>query len=103
MLPKILSILFPPKLPGKIRDWDERVERRINEQGWAGNVREHYRDGIQRYWAETPRAYRKLRSPECHAQIRHAEDAMLEMELELITEGYVEVMPGEWMKVEEIA
>jgi hypothetical protein len=104
MLPKILSILFPPKLPGKIRDWNERVEDRIDEQGWAGNVREHYRDGIQRHWAETPRTYRtQWGTPEYHAQMLDAEETSREMESDLIAAGYIEVAPSEWMKVEEIA
>jgi hypothetical protein len=54
MIAWLLSKLFPPRLPGKIRDWEERIEADKNEQGWAGNVQRHYRDGIERYFAENP-------------------------------------------------
>lgn len=54
MIAIILSTLFPPRLPGRLHDWpDERADRiQFEEQGWAGNVREHYRDAIARHFAE---------------------------------------------------
>ena len=52
MIAWILSRLFPPKL-GRIRDWENPAVTEFHEQGWAGNVKQHYRDGIQRYFAES--------------------------------------------------
>jgi len=54
MIAWLLSILFPPRLPGKVRDWEERTEQFQLEQGCAGKVQAHYRDAIQRHWAENP-------------------------------------------------
>jgi hypothetical protein len=52
MIARILSWLFPPALPGKVRDWEERAVVEHPEQGWAGNVKRRYRDGIERYFTE---------------------------------------------------
>jgi hypothetical protein len=104
LLSRILSILFPPRLPGKIRDWDERVEPRIEEQGWAGNVQEHYRDAIQRHWAESAPPYRAhWGSPEYRAQLRNAEETMLEWEKELIAQGYINTIHDCWERPDETA
>lgn len=52
MFAQILAWLFPPRLPRRLEDWPEPVKWEIHEQGWAGNVQKHYRDGIERHWAE---------------------------------------------------
>lgn len=53
MLEKLLSFLFPPVLPGKIREWPDPTPYRTlaDEQGSA-RLAPRYRDGIERYWAE---------------------------------------------------
>ena len=52
MIALVLSLLFPPRLPGPVRDWAERVDSDFVEQGWAGNVKRRYRDGRDRYFTE---------------------------------------------------
>lgn len=52
MIAVILSRLFPPKLPGRIRNWDAGTKNEVREEGWAGNVRTKYRDGIDRFFNE---------------------------------------------------
>lgn len=50
MIAQILAWLFPPKLPGKVRDWNERDRALVlTEQGWAGNTRRKY-TGIEKHW-----------------------------------------------------
>jgi hypothetical protein len=50
----LLSILFPPRLPGCVVGWGDRVEYQFDVQGSAGNVKKRYRDGIDRYFSENP-------------------------------------------------
>ena len=52
MIARILAWLFPPKLPGRITGWPEAAAPEFHEQGWAGNVRRKYRDGIERFFSE---------------------------------------------------
>jgi hypothetical protein len=52
MLGRILAWVFPPVLPGKVRDWEERTAPEFHEEGWAGKVTQHYKDGIDRHFAE---------------------------------------------------
>lgn len=53
MIAKLLSILFPPKLPTQVPDWFERVEYHAVEEGSAGTVkRKRYKNGIERHYAE---------------------------------------------------
>lgn len=96
----LLSILFPPRLPGKVRDWHDRVEYRADEQGWAGNVREHYRDAIQRHWGERAIPVR-LFSREYLSQIRHAEIEMAAIESNLVAQGFVNTIHDCWEKKED--
>lgn len=93
----LLSILFPPRMPGKVRDWNERIEYRAEEQGWAGNVREHYHDAIQRHWAERP-APVHLFSREYQMQLRYAAKEMAAVERDLIAQGYVNTIHDCWEK-----
>lgn len=52
MLARLLSLLFPPRLPNAVEDWEPPADPR-QEQGWAGNrKRKPYRDGIARHFAE---------------------------------------------------
>lgn len=52
MLEKLLSLVFPPRLPGRVRDWPEpEPALTFHEQGWAGNTRRKY-TGIERHWME---------------------------------------------------
>lgn len=53
MIARILSYLFPPRLPGRITDWEGPREAWFHEQGAVGPVQlRKYRDGIDRYLAE---------------------------------------------------
>ena len=53
MIARILSRLFPPRLPGPIKGWEGSREPWFSEQGSAGPVRPRpYRDGIERFYAE---------------------------------------------------
>ena|ERR1700676_2557889 len=52
LIERILSVLFPPHLPSQVIDWDDRAESWFDERGSAGNVKKHYRDGIDRFWSE---------------------------------------------------
>lgn len=52
MFTTIIGWMFPPVLPGKVRDWSERATPEFHEQGWAGNKKRVYRDGIERHFAE---------------------------------------------------
>jgi hypothetical protein len=97
MLSRILSILFPPQLPGKIRDWEERVERHIDEQGWAGNVQKHYRDAIQRHWAEGAPDHRfRLNAADFHMPLTKAQQLLVDEEINLITHGYACMVYDRW-------
>ena len=52
MIARILSLLFPPKLPGRIESWEPPASP-LAEQGCAGPVKlKKYKDGIARYLAE---------------------------------------------------
>ena len=49
----ILSFLFPPRLPGPIKDWQDENEAWLHEQGSAGPaLKRKYRNGIERQRAE---------------------------------------------------
>jgi hypothetical protein len=53
MIARILTRFFPPKLPGRIRNWEGPRESWFSEQGSAGPVRPGpYRDALERYDAE---------------------------------------------------
>lgn len=53
MIAWLLSKLFPPILPGHVRDWSEREEFWPREEGSAAPARpKKYRDGIDRHFAE---------------------------------------------------
>jgi hypothetical protein len=96
MIAWILSRLFPPRLPGKIRDWPEPTPYRTRqeEQGWAGNVQQHYRDGIDRHWSE-----HKLYGGTCHQwgiQLRNAEETMAAFERALTEQGYINTIHDCW-------
>jgi len=51
MLEKLLAILFPPEANKLGRVYVNDPEP-FDEQGWAGNIRRKYRDGIDRTFAE---------------------------------------------------
>lgn len=95
----LLSILFPPGLPGKVRDWHERVEQRTDEQGWAGNVREkQFRDAIQRHWAETSTRESWEQFAKRQTQLMHAAGMIDLLEKQLIAQGYVNTIHDCWEK-----
>ena len=96
MFARLLSWLFPPVLPGRVRDWHERIDPVQREEGWAGNVRRRYRDGIDRYFSENPPPTIRWGSPEYRAQLREAEQAMLACERDLISQGYVNTIHDCW-------
>jgi hypothetical protein len=50
---RVLAFLFPPKLPGRVEGWQDRVETVPQESGKAEPARrKQYRDGIERHFAE---------------------------------------------------
>jgi hypothetical protein len=51
---RVLAFLFPPKLPGRVEGWQDRVEAAVpQESGQAGPARrKQYRNGIERHFAE---------------------------------------------------
>ena len=54
MIAHFLSFLFPPRLPGRVMDWQPLDDYQFPEQGWAGNVKRRY-TGIERYHAQLRR------------------------------------------------
>jgi hypothetical protein len=100
----ILSKLFPPVLPGYVRDWGEREEFWPHEEGSAGPARrKKYRDGIERYFAENsqPIPTRYLASSRAmNAQLRYAEIQIAAIEKDLIAQGYVNTIHDCWEKEE---
>lgn len=53
MIARILSFLFPPRCPGRVRDWVDRFETTFVEQGSVEHAKpRQYRDGIDRYFTE---------------------------------------------------
>jgi hypothetical protein len=53
MIARILSRLFPPRLPSPLKGWEGPRGSWFNEQGSAGPVRPGpYRDALERYDAE---------------------------------------------------
>ena len=58
MIAHILSALFPPCLPGYIRDWRERIEYDFPVASSASHATpKTYLDGIDRYFAELAAEY----------------------------------------------
>jgi hypothetical protein len=54
MIAYILSVLFPPRLPGRVETWESPAPP-FDEQGSASPARrKKYKDGIARYCAENP-------------------------------------------------
>ena len=109
MIAKILAMLFSPQLPGKIRDWDQRIEIEFDEQGSAGPARpKKYRDGIDRHFAEErkhrvstyfpslERAY-----PGTMSQLRKAEEWMIQAEGELVRSGFVNTIHDCWERTDD--
>jgi len=100
MIARLLSWLFPPKLP-RVTAWDgPRTE--YDEQGSVGPVRrKQYRDGIERHFAEEReskihRYY--LAYPQWLAQVRYAEKEMQALELSLQLQGYRNTVHDCWEK-----
>ncbi len=104
MIARILSFLFPPKLPGRIHDWPEPEPTRYlaEEQGWAGNVKRRF-TGIEKHWMmdREPKIYRVDRK-QYRAQLLHAEKHMVALEKDLIAQGYVNTIHDCWEKVDDL-
>ena len=101
ILSNLLSILFPPVLPGRIRDWEQRVEEAFEEQGSAGPARpKRYRNGIDRYFAENKLASYQSNNRQYQTQLRHAREEIVATERDLIAQGYTNTMHDCWEKVE---
>lgn len=105
MIAWLLSKLFPPRMPGKVRDWEERepVKTIFTEEGWAGNVRRKY-TGIEKHWRAVDDARHKSRridSRQYWAQLREAEKYMATVEKDLLAQGYVNTIHDCWEKPEE--
>ncbi len=85
MFARILSFLFPPRLPGRLYDWPEPEPPRVltEEQGWAGNTRRRY-TGIEKHAMKYGGTYRQYLT-----QLRNGEKQMAAIEAELIAQGYV--------------
>ena len=61
MIAQLLSVLFPPRLPGHVRDWTLRFDPSVDEQGSAGPARpKQFRDGIERYFAYESEFWKRL-------------------------------------------
>jgi hypothetical protein len=65
----VLGPIFPVRLPGKIRDWDERIDPLEFGVGSRIGVprRKKYRDAIERHWAEEKHAAAR---PEVRVYVR---------------------------------
>lgn len=97
MIARLLAWLFPPVLPGKVRDWHERIEPEFAEQGWAGNIQRRY-TGIEKHWM-TEKFYATQR--QYHKQLRHAEVEIAALEQTLRDEGYINTIHDCWERTEE--
>lgn len=63
LVERALSFLFPLRLPSPIRDWEDREEQAIVEQGCAGPAkRKKYRDGVERHFAEQKEEAQKIKT-----------------------------------------
>jgi hypothetical protein len=102
MFARVLSWLFPPRLPRRLEDWPEPVKWEIHEQGWAGNVQRHYRDGIERHWAEQDAKFHRRDTLQWHLQMLHAEKQMAAIEQEMRDQGYVNTIHDCWEKMDDL-
>ncbi len=96
MFARLLSFLFPPRLPGRLYDWPEPEPLRYftEEQGWAGNTRRLY-TGIEKHAMQYGGTYRQYLT-----QLRNAEKQMAAIENELIAQGYTNTIHDCWEKIE---
>lgn len=100
MIAHILSLLFPPKLPSPIQNWEERTENTFEEQGCAGTAkRKRYRNGIERHFAENSPVWRIDRN-QYQQQLIRAEAGIDVFERELIAQGYTNTIHDCWEKLE---
>ena len=99
MIARLLGWLFPPILPGRVRDWEERIAPEYHEQGWAGKVQRKYRDGIDRHFSENPPVYRASRH-QWNIQLSCAQEQIAEFETEMEAQGYVNTIHDCWEKTE---
>lgn len=87
MLARLLSLLFPPRLPKAAVDWTPPADP-YPEQGWAGKVkRKPFRNGIDRYFAEE--------------QMRRAEVQMAKVIADAEARGYRHAIHDEWVLEEK--
>jgi len=110
MISRLLGWLFPPVLPGRVRDWEERIAPEYHEQGWCGKVQRKYRDGIDRHFAEqdlslgTP-AWKTESFTTFMArhslQLRHATEEIANLEKRLSQDGYINTIHDCWEKEEK--
>lgn len=56
MLERILAFLFPPRLPGRVTDWDARTEIKLDFSSTGPVTLKQYRNGIDRYFTEEGKA-----------------------------------------------
>ena len=104
MIAKILSLLFPPRLPGQVRDWDARVPDAELDDSWAGPAkRKRYRDGIERHFAENIHPIHRINFDQYHTQLMYAQIEMAAVEKDLIAQGYVNTIHDCWEKPSEDA
>jgi hypothetical protein len=96
MFSRLLSRLFPLRLPSRIKDWESRAE--YDEQGSAGAAkRKKYRDGIERHFAERAHPRYFATNSQYMEQLLNAEQQMLKLEKDMLAAGYIFVH-DEWVK-----
>jgi hypothetical protein len=61
LIAQLLALFFPPKMPGYIQDWGDRVEYESYEQGRA-RLAPRYRNGIERHFAEEDEETRRTKT-----------------------------------------
>lgn len=110
MISRILSWLFPPVLPGYVRDWSEREEYWPHEEGSAEPPKlKKYRDGIDRHFAEqglsigTPVWQRESFTTfmaRHSLQLHNAEKEIAAVEKDMLAQGYTNTIHDCWEKEE---
>ena len=96
---KILSLLFPPKLPSPVTEWTTHEE--AEDQGSCGNVRfKKHANGIERHFAEEAEArcqrYFGASYRQYMAQLLKSEKEMQRHLDALVAAGYVNTIHDYW-------
>ena len=94
-----LSWLFPPRLPGPVRDWEPPADP-VAEQGKVLRVY-HKLTGIERHFAEVDAERAKPRyfgtNSQYMQQLRNAENQRQQHARDLVAAGYVNTIHGNYI------